>query len=186
MKSGGVGGANTKTGLFFETRSDLIEAIKKLDGYEVAKSGEISFKGKPVALSLRKNALYKYLEKQGLDYKTILSKRLLPDEAILVYETKTLYVVEMKFQAIAGSVDEKLQTCDFKRKQYMRLLKPLDIGIEYFYILNDWFRDPTYRDVLAYIKEVNCDYFFNEIELNRLGLPAEHADDSVESPEATD
>ncbi|MBU2103474.1 hypothetical protein KKD95_00460 [Patescibacteria group bacterium] len=183
MKAGGVGGANTRTGLFFETRSDLIEAIKVVDGYEVAKSGEISFKGKPVAISLRKNALYKYLEKKGLDYKTVLSKRLLPDEAILVYETNTLYVIEMKFQSIAGSVDEKLQTCDFKRKQYIRLLTSLNIGVEYFYILNDWFKDPAYRDVLAYIKEVNCDYFFNEIELNLLGLPAVHSDDSIESPE---
>ena len=184
MKAGGVGGANTKTGLHFETRSDLIEAIKQLDGYEVTKVGEILFNGKPVALSLRKNALYKFLEGKGYDYKSVLSKRLLPDEAILVYETNTLYVVEMKFQSIAGSVDEKLQTCDFKRKQYLRLLTPLNIGVEYFYILNDWFKDPTYRDVLAYIKEVSCDYFFNEIELNRLGLPAMHSDDSVESPEA--
>jgi len=46
----------------------------------------------------------------------------------------------MKFQKVAGSVDEKLQTCGFKKRQYTELLKPLDINVEYIYILNDWFQ----------------------------------------------
>ena len=79
----------------------------------------------------------------------------------------------MKFQKVAGSVDEKLQTCDFKKKQYTKLMGPIGIRVDYIYILNDWFNVPAYRDVLGYIKEVGCDYFFNEIALSRLGLPSE-------------
>jgi hypothetical protein len=44
--------------------------------------------------------------------------------------------------SVAGSVDEKLQTCDFKRKQYLKLVQPLGIKVEYVYVLNDWFKQP--------------------------------------------
>ena len=82
----------------------------------------------------------------------------------------TLFLVEMKFQYVAGSVDEKLQTCDFKKRQYTRLLKPAGIKAEYIYVLNDWFKKPEYKDVLDYIKTVGCHYYFNEIPLNVIGL----------------
>ena len=37
------------------------------------------------------------------------------------------------------------------KKQYKRLLAPLKFEVEYIYILNNWFKKPEYRDVLAYI-----------------------------------
>lgn len=39
------------------------------------------------------------------------------------------------------------------------------------YLLNDWFRDPLYKDVLDYIISVNCQYYFECIPLAKLGLP---------------
>ena len=45
-----------------------------------------------------------------------------------------------------------------------------DVIVEYVYILNDWFNDPVYRDVLDYIKSVGCHYFFSELPLEFLGL----------------
>lgn len=172
MKAGGIGGANTKSGLHFEGRVDFLEVLKTVPGYEVREDGSILFNGNQVALNLRKNALYKYLEQKGVDHKAILSKKLLPDDAILVLDTKTFYVIEIKFQNVAGSVDEKLQTCHFKKRQYEKLLNSLGVEVEYIYILSEWFQAPAYKDVLAYIKEVDCDYFFEEITLNRLGLPS--------------
>ena len=65
-------------------------------------------------------------------------------------------------------------TCDFKKKQYKRLLAPLNFEVEYIYILNDWFKKPEYKDVLTYIHSVGCDYYFNYIPLQRLGLPIEN------------
>lgn len=172
MKAGGIGGAKTKTGLVFEGRVDILKVFANVPGYKVHKDGSIHFQEKLVAHHLRKNLLYKFLESKGVDYKEILSKKLLPDDAIFVPATKSLYIIEMKFQKVAGSVDEKLQTCDFKKKQYIKLMKPLGIKVDYIYVLNDWFTVPAYRDVLAYIKEMGCDYYFNEISLSRLGLPS--------------
>jgi len=171
MKTGGTGGAKTKTGLIFEGRTDLVEALKKVRGYKVNKDGEIFFNGELLALSLKKGALYKFLDTKGVDHKKLLSAKLLPDQAILVFSTKTLYIIEMKFQKVGGSVDEKLQTSAYKRKQYLRLMEPLSINVEYYYVLSEWFKKDSYSDVLAHIKEIGCDYFFNTLPLDRLGLP---------------
>lgn len=70
-----------------------------------------------------------------------------------------------------GSVDEKLQTCDFKKKQYKKLFDPLRIEVEYYYVLNDYFDQPQYDDVFEYIESVGCRFFFNEIPIDELGLP---------------
>jgi hypothetical protein len=169
MKTGGIGGANTQSGLHFEKRSDLIAALTALpefalDGHSILKNGEV------VARNCRKNLLYGFLKEEGADYTKILSKKLLPDEAIYVPAQKKLFIVELKFQQVAGSVDEKLQTCDFKKKQYTRLLEPLDVTVEYIYVLNDWFLKPEYRDVLNYIQSVGCKHYFNELPLSELGL----------------
>lgn len=80
-------------------------------------------------------------------------------------------ILEVKFKAVAGSVDEKLQTCDFKRKQYAKLMAPLNIEVEYIYILSDWFKKPEYKDVLDYIISVGCQYYFGYLPLQKLGLP---------------
>jgi len=170
MKKGGIGGGNTKTGLHFEGRVSILDLLKSKKGYSIAKD-IVYYKDKQVALCLGKNKLYKWLETQGVDYKKVLSKKLLPDEALYVIINNTLYVVEMKFQGVGGSVDEKLQTCDFKRKQYARLMAPLNIEVEYIYILNDWFRKPEYKDVLDYIISVGCQYYFEYLPLQKLGLP---------------
>jgi hypothetical protein len=77
----------------------------------------------------------------------------------------------MKFQEVAGSVDEKLQTCDFKHKQYQKLLSPLKIKVKYVYVLNDWFMKKEYEDVLKYIDSVGCYYFFNILPFHFLDLP---------------
>lgn len=170
MKEKGTGGANTKTGLVFEKRTDLLTAISSLPGYSV-KSNVIFYKSEEVARSYKKNNLYLYLASQGVNYRKILSKRLIPDEAMYVIVNNTLYIIEMKFQQVTGSVDEKLQTCDFKKKQYKKLMAPLNIEVEYIYILSNWFRKPQYKDTLDYVISVGCQYYFEYLPLQKLGLP---------------
>ncbi len=170
MITGGKGGGNTKTGLNFERRVDILALLKSKKGYRVH-GNTIFYEGKEVAKSFKKNALYKYLESKKIHYKKYLSKKLLPDEAIYVIINNTLFIVEIKFQNVSGSVDEKLQTCDFKRKQYAKLMAPLNIEVEYIYILNDWFRKPEYKDVLDYVISVGCQYYFHYLPLQKLGLP---------------
>ena len=171
MIKGGKGGAKTKTGLIFESRIALEKAISSLSGYKVS-GDDVYFRGSKVAELYQKNKLYKkLLEPNGIVYSEIISKKLLPDDAILIIKDDTLFIIEIKFQVVAGSVDEKLQTCDFKNKQYKKLLAPLNISVKYVYILNDWFKKKEYKDVLNYIKSVSCYYFFNVLPLDFLGLP---------------
>lgn len=170
MKKGGIGGGNTRTGLNFEREKDMITLLSNTPGYSI-KGHIILFEGKEVAYSYGKHSLYRFLESKGVDYASILSKKLLPDEAIYVIVNNTIFILEIKFQEVAGSVDEKLQTCDFKKKQYQRLFAPLNYEVEYVYILSDWFNRPEYKDVLTYINSVGCQYYFRYLPLQRLGLP---------------
>lgn len=176
MIEGGTGGDRTKTGLQFEGRVDLIQLLQTVPGYDVAnvpnKAGlTILYRGEAVARCFRKYDFYNYLEELSIDWATKISKRLLPDDALLVNVRETLFIIEVKYQQVPGSVDEKLQTCDFKRKQYQKLLSGSGIKVEYVYVLNDWFKKPEYKDVLDYIDSVNCHYRFNTLPLAWLGLP---------------
>lgn len=170
MKKGGIGGANTKTGLAFEGKTDILTFLSTQRDYKVVKN-VIFFKGNEVARTYKKHALYTFLKEKGIDWKTIISKKILPDDAIFVIIKNTLFIIEVKFQQVAGSVDEKLQTCDFKKKQYQKLLAKLNIDVEYIYILSDWFRKPEYKDVLDYIHSVHCYYYFEYLPLEKIGLP---------------
>ena len=128
-----------------------------------------------VARSYKKHALYRFLATQEIDYKNYLSKKLLPDEALYVIVNNTLFVIEMKFQEVSGSVDEKLQTCDFKKKQYKKLFFQLNYEVEYIYILSNYYQATKYKDVLDYIISVNCSYYFEYLPLHKIGLPVPNA-----------
>lgn len=170
MKTKGVGGGNTITGLNFEKERDILEILKKAKDYSVRNS-VIYYRDEEVARSYRKQGLYKLLTEKSVDWKKFISKRLFPDEALYVLVNNTLFIIEMKFQKVVGSVDEKLQTCDFKKKQYRKLMAPLNIEVEYIYILNDWFKNSSYKDTLDYVISVGCKYYFNYLPLQKLGLP---------------
>jgi hypothetical protein len=175
MIKDGKGGSKTLTGLNFEEEVDFLDLLKGIHGYTVQKSvtkaGSDYFDGRLVARAFKKNDFYLFLEENNINWKNIISKKLLPDDALLVVIRETLFIIEVKYQQVSGSVDEKLQTCDFKRKQYLKLVKSLELKVEYVYVLNNWFRKPAYKDVLDYINSVNCHYKFNELPLAWLGLP---------------
>lgn len=182
MVRGGLGGANTQTGIAFERNIDIVTYLHNdVDGYTCRQKPvnkkhqsmgfDIFFNNNLVAESFKKNELYRFLEQRGFDWTKILSKQLLPDDAIYVIHENTVFIIEIKYQEVAGSVDEKLQTCGFKLKQYRRLFAPLNHNVEYIYILNDWFRDPKYKDTLDYIIEMNCKYYFEFLPLHEIGLP---------------
>ena len=115
-------------------------------------------------IDVTKHELYKYLAKVGIDWKNLISKKLLPDQAFIY--NSCLFVFEKKFQQTNGSADEKPQTCAFKIRQFNKIAKAL--GLEkatYTYVFNDWFKKPEYTDMLNFIKETDgCDYIFYEGE----------------------
>lgn len=176
MKTGGLGGANTLTGLNFESKVDFQKLLVKIPGYSIAKISDkagkgIFFKEKLVARCFKRHDFYRFLEESKVNWQKMLSKKLLPDDAMLVIVRETLFIIEVKHQYVADSVDEELMLCDFERKQYLKLVAPLGLKVEYVYVLNDWFKKPEYKDVLDYIHSVNCHYKFNELPLAWLGLP---------------
>ena len=109
-------------------------------------------------IDVSKNELYNYLKKHHIRWEDYISRKLLPDEAYI--ENNILYIYEKKFQQVAGSADEKLQTCGFKIQQFRKIAAALGLKQTYYmYILNDWFERPQYKDVLEYIRSIpGCDY----------------------------
>lgn len=171
MGPNGYGGANTLTGLCFEGQVDLATFLSKQKDYSVS-AHDVFYKNALVANIYKKNDFYKcFLEPRQINWKNHISKKLLPDDSIFVLINNTMFIIECKYQKVAGSVDEKLQTCDFKKKQYQKLLAQLNVEVEYVYLLSDWFKDPKYKDVLDYIHSVRCQYYFEYIPLQKLGLP---------------
>ncbi|AQW88349.1 hypothetical protein CPIN18021_1566 [Campylobacter pinnipediorum subsp. caledonicus] len=171
MIEGGIGGGNTITGLVFEGKVDLATFLSNQSGYRIGENFDVFYNDEIVGRIFKKHSFYKFLEENNVNWKNIISKKLLPDDSIYVIINNTFFIIECKFQKVAGSVDEKLQTCDFKKKQYIKLLSRLNMEVEYIYLLSDWFKKPEYRDVLDYIISVRCRYYFNYIPLDVLGLP---------------
>lgn len=142
MIKNGKGGANTISGMNFEN------------------CVHVNCEG----VNLTKHNLYNYLKKNNIDYTTIISKKLLPDEAYFNPNTKEFFIYEKKFQSVNGSVDEKPQTCGFKIHQFRKIGKAIGAEkVTYTYIFNNWFKKPEYKDMLDYIKSIDgCNYIFAE------------------------
>ena len=98
-------------------------------------------------INLTKHKLYTYLEEQGIDYRDIISRKILPDECYLVGDSLRVY--EKKFQQTAGSADEKPQTCAFKIFQFKKIGKAIGAKkVTYTYLLSSWFAKPENKYAL--------------------------------------
>lgn len=165
------GGAQTNiNGLQFERDTSLDEALINA-GYDVINYEVYDNQGLLIGLSVQKYKLYSiFLEKNGIYYNDYNSKKWLPDEAFINFINKTAYIIEKKYQESEGSVDEKLPNCDFKKKEYEKLFHPLGYDVKFIYILSDFYNKQKYDDVFEYIESVNCEYYFNELPFEALGL----------------
>lgn len=171
MIKNGKGGGNTRTGLVFEGKVDLSTFLSSQPHYTVNKD-KVFYNNELVARVFKKHSFYNvFLKELNIDWTIYLSKKLLPDDCIFVLLNNILYIIECKFQSVEGSVDEKLQTCDFKKKQYKKLMAPANIDVQYTYLLSEWFKNHKYKDVLDYIISVGCEYYFEYIPLAKFGLP---------------
>ena len=140
---------NTTTGLMFEEKVKMEE-----NGIDISKHN-----------------LYRFLKERKVDWQNYISKKLLPDEAYYDEINNRVIIYEKKYQQTAGSADEKPQTCAFKIYEFRKLFSSLNItDVSYIYIFNEWFKKPEYRDVLQYIRDVGCEYYFNEIPLEILNI----------------
>ena len=168
MKKGGTGGSNTKTGLDFEEKTNLEDLLKKIEGIKIFEEN-VYYNHKKIAEIYQKYKLYNILcKKLNINWKKKISARLLPDECYYKIKEKNLIIIEKKFQSGGGSVEEKLQTCDFKKKQYEKLFENKDIKVDFWYVLNKWYKNDRFKDVHNYIEKSGCEYFFHSIPLDKL------------------
>ena len=166
------GGAKTnEVGLKFEQDTSLKEALRRasIKGVELDPQDFVIKSGQRIGFLAGKSLLYKRFL-TNFDLTNVVSKKLEPDEAFVNEVEKILYVIEKKFQHRPGSVDEKLQTCDFKLKQYKKLASLKGYDVKYIFLLSDWFKQHQYKDVLEYIINVGCDFYYNEIPISIIGI----------------
>lgn len=173
MKKGGTGGNHTTTGAMFEQLAEIKNTLAE-SGYTVKENDNqianvYDKNGDLVGYCFKKHQLYDFLNTNyGINWKEKISGKLLPDNCFFNVKTGELFVIECKYQSGGGSVDEKPQTCGFKLRQFKKLCENTDINVSYSYIFNDWYHDKKYTDMLDYIKETGCHYFFNNISVNFL------------------
>lgn len=175
------GGAKTnQNGLQFERETNLKKALenKRFVVKSISKYiSEVYLKDKKIGIVISKNGFYQHFdllkkENQEPIWKKYISKKLYPDDAFINFIDETLYIIEKKYQGGGGSVDEKLQTFQFKIYEFKKFL-PIMTGIEsikYYYVTNDFFDNEKYKDIKEYIKLNGSDIFIKVIPLDKMGL----------------
>jgi hypothetical protein len=96
--------------LNFEEKVDFLDLLKGIQGYTIQKSNikagsDVYFDGKLVAKAFKKHDFYRFLDENKIAWKEIISKKLLRDDALLVIIRETLFIIEVKYQQVAGSVE---------------------------------------------------------------------------------
>ena len=173
----GGGNQTNINGLAFEEKVSLSKALDNVPGIKVGKNGDVFYKKNIFGKILNKHGFYKWFhEEYGVDLAHNLSKKLLPDNVFYNLQQEKIYIIEVKYQKSEGSVDEKLQTFQFKKYQYMKMMRQLEqktnkiIDVEYIYILNEYFKQAKYIDVLNYIRQNGSSYYFETIPINKIGI----------------
>ncbi len=165
------GGSKTNlNGLSFEGRTDLLESLNNNPSFNIV-DNVVHKNNMVVGEYFEKYNFYSlFLEKNAVNWRDFNSKQYLPDSVFYNHLNQTVFVIEKKYQEGSGSVDEKLQTCDFKKSVYKKLIDPIGLKTEYYYLLNDWFNRDEYEDVFNYINRVGCKYFIDYLPLDEIGL----------------
>lgn len=103
-----------------------------------------------------------YMEEQGEKNNNIKSAPGCrnPDDCYIDEKNKKIFIIEKKFQQTGGSVEEKIQTGNFKKNHYEELYQNYEIN--YIYCLSKWFKNDDNSSVIKYLKNNNIPVFFND------------------------
>ena len=185
MQKGGIGGAKTqKSGEAFEshTLTALISSLK-IGGYTVNSLRKGSGtsprgmtlenkEGNKIELYFKAAVHKDFFQPRGVLTEKYFSARLEPDTAIFSEKTNTLTIIEKKQQSGAGSVAEKLQTCDYKMMYYSTLCGPIGVKVDLIWQLGSYFVDQkeNLRSVFEYMLLKGSRYYFLDIPIKDLKI----------------
>lgn len=165
-RAGGV--ATNRNGLAYEKRTMFESIITRLDKVKLRdQKGKLIRKNMGTHVEIGGLKMV-YASKSELDNfmcnmrfsSHIFKKKLQPDMSFIDITCKRLYVLEKKYQACSGTVDEKIQTFLFKKWLYTRLYP--SFTIHYAYVLNDWFRHDRYAAERQFMLEHGIDIFWGD------------------------
>jgi hypothetical protein len=154
MISGGIGGANTQTGKWFEVNTDLRTALVN-NGFNTNNFTFCCQHDFP--------RLFKKMTGQKME--DIFGKKYLPDEAVIF--NGTLYIIEKKYQNCSGSVEEKIQTGPYKLLIYKECAKKMGLNdAKYIYLLSEYFDIPKFTlHQIPHLKSQGISVYFNQLPL---------------------
>jgi hypothetical protein len=177
----GAGGANTNhNGLTFESKTSIETKLKDykyvLKNIKIKKRKSIYYEYKDEDINIiyfKKNGFKLYFEKE---FKIITYRQ--PDEAYLIKISDNNYilkVLEKKNQNVEGSVEEKLKTGAFNRREYELMINSITSGLEsykftviYCFCVSKFLQDKLESDDIKYIniqkimKEDNVDLLYGD------------------------
>jgi hypothetical protein len=140
-KGTGAGGANTnKNGLQYEKKSDLSSLFTVIQS--VKQYSEVTFntdKDLTPFIYLKKKQFLKYLSSVIDKSIPIAHGCKEPDECYINEKTKTIFIIEKKYQQTTGSVCEKLQSAPVKKKHLLELFPTYNTV--YIFCLSSWFKE---------------------------------------------
>jgi hypothetical protein len=160
-KGTGAGGANTnRNGLSYENITSLEEHMVIVKEDKKYKTKTVKFhQSEKEFVNANKKSFQKFMESinEYIEIFKPVSGCKQPDEVYIDEAGKKIFIIEKKFQQGSGSVDEKIQTGQFKLYYFSKNIP--NYRIYYIYCLSDWFKKEEYKCVLEYLTD-NGVYIF--------------------------
>lgn len=136
----GAGGANTnKNGLPYEQLTDLNTEYQVISSDLHHKRIQFNKNTDKTFTTTQQSHVFKHMDQYVNKNIPKAHGCKNPDECFIDENSKTMFIIEKKFQQVTGSVCEKIQSPDFKIWQYQRTFA--DYNIVYIYCLSEWFKD---------------------------------------------
>jgi len=179
-KGTGAGGANTNAnGLPYESYTDLSDSYTEWQESSEPTPGKkskypmksVSFAGYDKQIHVgNKNAFHSGMKLLGFPMVLPVSLGITqpahgcrqPDEAYVDTQRKKIIIIEKKFQQCGGSVCEKIQSGEFKRRQYQKMYPQFEL--HYVYCLSSWFKKNCAAEIDDLVNYSNIPVFFGDDE----------------------
>lgn len=175
----GGGATTTRNGLAFEQDTDLAESMQRAGvsmallpkWNKTAAYAVFDKNGQRIGTVCKQARFYhEFVEPHGIIWSDILDVQITPDDVFIDDEHKIVHIVEKKFQSRPGSTDEKPRGCEYNLRAYRKLCASTGYDVQYTYVANDWWKQKKYCQLIEFVREKGCGWYFNDIPLSALGL----------------